>query len=198
MQITQLNATDVEAVVQKPMSTFFANVFNVSSATVAARAVSSIQYPGELCILALNETESSTINITGTGIVNVECGVQANSCFGNPGGSGGGTGAIRVAGTGSDPAGFYTKWAGACGTKATPGKPTVEPDLTGYVDSDPKYNPGMTPTASPFRDSSTGLLTRDEPDRTLTAVSSTFMDVTIDGVYPDLDGLAARGRRGSS
>ena len=102
VQITQLNATDVEAVVQKPVPTFFANVFNVSSATVAARAVSSIQYPAELCILALNETEDKAINITGTGIINVECGVQANSCFGNPnmggGSSGGGNGAFRVTG----------------------------------------------------------------------------------------------------
>ena len=186
VQITQLNATDVEAVVQKPVPTFFANVFNVSSATVAARAVSSIQYPGELCVLALNPTVDKAVNITGTGIIDVQCGVQANSCFGNPGGSGGGQGAFRVAGTGSDPAGFYTEWAGTCGTTATPGKPTVVPDLEGYEYSDPENNPGMTPTPDPFA----GL---DEPDPPGTAdyIPGGYQTIdypTIDGSLPNPDG----------
>ena len=172
VQITQLNATDVEAVVRKPVPMFFANVFNVSSATVAARAVCSIQYPKELCILALNETKAAAINITGPGIIDIKCGVQANSCFGNPGGSGGGQGAFRVAGTGSDPAGFYTEWAGTCGTTATPGKPVVDPDLEGYVEGD-AYS-GMTPTYNPFRDPLTGDLTRTEPKPDLLSLAKYY------------------------
>ena len=186
VQITLLNTTDVEAVVQKPVPTFFANVFNVSSANVAARAVSSIQYPGELCILALNPTADKAVNVTGTGVINVNCGVQSNSCYGYPGGSGGGNGAFCVAGTGSDPAGFYTEWAGTCGTTATPGHPTVVPVVEGYDDSDPENNPGVPPTPNPFagRNEPDGPGTLDHPPGT-----PQFIDYpTIDGSLPDPDG----------
>ena len=183
VQITQLNATDVEAVVRKPVPTFFASVFNVSSATVAARAVSSIRYPGELCILALNQTKRATIDVTGTGTIKVKCGVQANSCFGNPNmggrGTGGGNGAFRVAGVGNGLAVFNTQWAGTCGASTTPGEPTTTPEPIGYTSADP--DTWMAPSANPFRDSSTGWLTRTEPEPDEAVAPWIYTDVTIDG-----------------
>ena len=89
VQVTQLNATDVEAVVMQTVPTYFLPVLGIHSAGVAARAVAGSRNNGKLCIMGIDETDRQTVNITGTGTIRINCGVISNSCSrGNGKGSG--------------------------------------------------------------------------------------------------------------
>ncbi|MHA1544504.1 MAG: pilus assembly protein TadG-related protein [Alphaproteobacteria bacterium] len=82
-----------EAIVSTPLPLFLASLVNVSVDGVSARsrAVAGASLGGN-CILALNEDTAGAIDVAGGSIINIGCGVRANSDDDD---------AIRLNGTGS-------------------------------------------------------------------------------------------------
>ncbi len=156
VKITQLNATDVEAVVTKTVPTTFMRMLNINSAGVAARAVAGIRNNGKTCILGMDETDRQTVNITGTGTILIDCGVVSNSCSR---GNGKGTGSFRISGTGNAGAIVRAEYFGACGDFTVSGNPTYYPDLVDEIAPIPDPLAGRAEPVPPATPDFTDLAT---------------------------------------
>ena len=121
------SGSEVQAVVSKSVVMWFAPWFGIGDPTISSTAIATTEFVGSNCIVGLDLDDPSTINVTGTGEIRLDCRAHSNSCFES---SSPGTGSFRVAGTGAAPAGFYTEEATACGDFSGPGKPTVDPSVT--------------------------------------------------------------------
>ena len=70
----------VEVVISEIQNSYFASLIFSETTTVRARAVAaSVQFPGEHCVISLDETMDRGININGNSLVNLGCGVASNS-----------------------------------------------------------------------------------------------------------------------
>lgn len=92
-----------------------------------------------MCILGMDPTDPSTIAVTGTGTIQINCGVISNSCSR---GNGVGQAAFRIGGTGNSTAVVNATYFGACGDFATSGNPSYSPEEVDDIAPvhDPLYN----------------------------------------------------------
>ena len=72
------DANYVQAVVTKTLPTFFMRVLTFNSATVTARAVAGTS-SADGCIYTLDPTMSAEFDTSGSGTVNINCGIYVNS-----------------------------------------------------------------------------------------------------------------------
>ncbi len=74
------NSKAWEVIITKPQPMWFARLFMASAPSATARAVATQGVPGQFCVLALDPSDSGTINIQGTPqLMTPSCNVQANS-----------------------------------------------------------------------------------------------------------------------
>lgn len=77
---SHINSRSVEVVLQQSFDRYFSAVFLDGPISMSARAVASYEPPGRACVLALDETRRSALEISGTArVVFRGCSLMANS-----------------------------------------------------------------------------------------------------------------------
>ena len=70
----------VEVIIEQGQPTFFAKIFNMTSAKVSARAVAYAgETAGDSCVYALNPDENRAFNVVGASNVHADCNICVNS-----------------------------------------------------------------------------------------------------------------------
>jgi Flp pilus assembly protein TadG len=69
----------VEVVVSQPAPLAFAGLFLPQGPTISARAVGLVNVPNGDCLYALNPTAAQAFSLSGTGTVNIDCGIAVDS-----------------------------------------------------------------------------------------------------------------------
>jgi len=115
----------VEVTIQKPQSTFFMNVFNVSSMTVQARAVAKAA-PANSCLWALNTAAGKGVDLSGTTQLSVpNCGIVDNAA---------GSNAMNVGGSAQLSAKFINVAGSVSGSSNVSSTTTVNTGMTAQAD----------------------------------------------------------------
>jgi hypothetical protein len=150
------DANFVEVIISQPQSTWFMRALNVTTASVAARAVAGIGNTGNGCVYALNRDSSNSNNgfsANGTTDSTFSCGVFSNSNFRSVGGACVVTPTVSYVGTYDN-----HNAEGSCGPEGiTQGVPIVDPlksrySIPGYSGCDQnnfKITSGTTVHISP-------------------------------------------------
>lgn len=102
----------VEVIIQQPNPTFFMKVFNISSATVTARAVAGMPNPGTNCVYVMNPTASDSLDLQGAYNLNAPgCGIYVNSSSNS---------AVKVTGNGGTVTAAYLDVVGGISGSISP------------------------------------------------------------------------------
>lgn len=76
------NIGDVSAIAvlaERSQPSFFLSAFGIKDLVVRTRAVARIDSMAEACLLGLSQTDDKAVEITGSAIVNLDCGIASNS-----------------------------------------------------------------------------------------------------------------------
>ena len=74
------DSSAIEVIISETQNSYFASLVFSDTTTVEARAVAaSVQFPGEHCVVSLDESMDRGINIGGNPLVSLGCGVASNS-----------------------------------------------------------------------------------------------------------------------
>jgi hypothetical protein len=119
----------VEAIVKRSQSTYFAGLFNLSTVTIAARAVAR-SGSGSNCVYVLDPTASGAFTVSGTASFKVQCGIQIDSTSSSALSV---SGTSCVSGTQIDIVGDYSDTSNSFGTAAC-GNPTPSTGVESVAD----------------------------------------------------------------
>ena len=73
------NAAAVAVLAERDQPVFFLGLFGMTNTFVATRSVAHVDSMSEACLLALSKTADKAIEVTGSSIINLKCGMASNS-----------------------------------------------------------------------------------------------------------------------
>lgn len=73
------NTSAVEVLSQRTQPVYFLSVFGVSDIRVSVRSVANIDSVTDACLLGLSPSDDKAVQITGSSVVDLDCGIASNS-----------------------------------------------------------------------------------------------------------------------